>query len=247
MYHSPGEHPRIGAEELQMIRDDSAEETQDSGDKPQPWQLLLKLPQTWGAIVAKALTDPVWFFVADWFPIYLVAKGFSLKSGILAVWVPFISADLGNFFGGFASGWLIKRGWSLGAARKALVIFGGFGVLLLIPTIFTYNLYAITALFAISTFCYASFSTIANVLPSDLFFSRSVASVSGLTGTAAGIGTIVAFKLIGYFSDKHQAAAGHSFDHIIVVAGIVPFIGMLLVLLLLRNNRATQQGLVRSI
>jgi len=247
MYHSPGEHPQISAEELQMIRDDSAEETQDSGDKPQPWQVLLKLPQTWGAIVAKALTDPVWFFVADWFPIYLVAKGFSLKSGILAVWVPFISADLGNFFGGIASGWLIKRGWSLGAARKALVIFGGFGVLLLIPTIFTYNLYAITALFAISTFCYASFSTIANVLPSDLFFSRSVASVSGLTGTAAGIGTIVAFKLIGYFSDKHQAAAGHSFDHIIIVAGIVPFIGMLLVLLLLRNNRATQQGLVRPI
>src|SRR4051794_23458254 len=130
MYYSPSEHPRISAEELQMIRDDSAEETQDNSDKPQPWQVLLRLPQTWGAIVAKALTDPVWFFVADWFPIYLVAKGFSLKSGILAVWVPFISADLGNFFGGFASGWLIKRGWSLGAARKALVIFGGIGVLL---------------------------------------------------------------------------------------------------------------------
>jgi ACS family hexuronate transporter-like MFS transporter len=247
MYYSPGEHPRISPEELQMIRDDAAEEIQDSADKPQPWQVLLRLPQTWGAIVAKALTDPVWFFVADWFPIYLVAKGFSLKSGILAVWVPFISADLGNFFGGIASGWLIKRGWSLGAARKALVVFGGIGVLLLIPTIFTYNLYAITALFAISTFCYASFSTIANVLPSDLFFSGSVATVSGLTGTAAGIGTIVAFKLIGYFSDKPQIAVGHSFDHIIIVAGILPFIGMLLVLLLLRNNRATQLGVVRPI
>src|SRR5207248_1023903 len=72
MYYSPGEHPRIGPEELQMIRDDAAEEIQDSADRPQPWQVLLRLPQTWGAIVAKALTDPVWFFVADWFPIYLV-------------------------------------------------------------------------------------------------------------------------------------------------------------------------------
>jgi MFS transporter, ACS family, hexuronate transporter len=247
MYHSPEEHPRISSEELQIIREDAAQETQISDDKPQPWQVLLKLPQTWGAIVAKALTDPVWFFVADWFPIYLVAKGFSLKSGIIAVWVPFIAADLGNFFGGFASGWLIKHGWSLGAARKALVIFGGIGVLLLIPTIFTNNLYAITSLFALSTFSYASFSTIANVLPSDLFYNRSVATVSGLTGTAAGIGTIVAFKLIGYFSDNSQVAAGHSFDRIIVVAGIVPFVGMLLVLLLLRNNRATQQGVVRPI
>jgi ACS family hexuronate transporter-like MFS transporter len=247
MYYSPNEHPRISPQELQMIREDTAEETQASGDKPQPWKVLLTLPQTWGTIVAKALTDPVWFFVADWFPIYLVAKGFSLKSGLLAVWVPFIAADLGNFFGGFASGWLIKRGWPLGKARKALVIFGGIGVLLLIPTIFTNNLYAITLLFALSTFCYASFSTIANVLPSDLFFNRSVATVSGLSGTAAGVGTIVAFKLIGYFSDMPHVAAGHSFDRIIIVAGIVPFIGMLMVLLLLRNTRATEQGLVRPI
>jgi len=247
MYYPPQEYPRISPEELQMIQIDAVEKTEDSGDKPQPWNVLLKLPQTWGTIVAKALTDPVWFFVADWFPIYLVAKGFSLKSGILAVWVPFIAADLGNFFGGAASGFLVKRGWSLGAARKALVIFGGIGVLLLIATLLTNNLYWITLLFAVSTFSYASFSTIANVLPSDLFFSRSVATVAGLSGTGAGIGTIIAFKLIGYFSDMPHVAAGHSFDRIIVVAGIVPFVGMLLVLLLVRNTRATREGLVRPI
>jgi len=247
MYHPPDEHPRISREELQMIRDDAAEEKRASDDKPQPWQTLLRLPQTWGAIVAKALTDPVWFFVADWFPIYLVAKGFSLRNSILAVWVPFIAADLGNFFGGAASSWLIHRGWSLGKARKAVVIFGGFGVLLLIPTIFATSLSSITLLFALSTFSYASFSTIANVFPSDLFFSRSVATVSGLTGTGAGIGTIIAFKLIGYFSDNAHTAAAHSFDRIMVVAGIVPFVGMLLVLLLVRNTPSTQEGLVRQL
>jgi ACS family hexuronate transporter-like MFS transporter len=211
------------------------------------WGALLKLPQTWGAIVSKALTDPVWFFITDWFPLYLVAKGISLKSGLIAVWVPFIAADLGNFFGGAASGFLIKRGWSLGAARKALVVFGGFGVTLLIPTIFTMNLVAITALFGLATFCYAAFSTIANVLPSDLFTGGSVASVSGFSGTGAGIGTIIAFELIGYFSDATQALPGHSFDKIIVVAGLVPFVGMVLVLLLVRNTRATKEGLVRPI
>jgi ACS family hexuronate transporter-like MFS transporter len=71
--------------------------------------------------------------------------------------------------------------------------------------------------------------------------------VSGLSGTGAGIGTIIAFELIGYFSDMPHVAVGHSFDRIIVVAGIVPFIGMLLVLLLVRNTRATREGLVRAI
>jgi MFS transporter, ACS family, hexuronate transporter len=248
MYHPPQEHPRISPRELQMILADATDAAEVTVSKnQQPWHVLLKLPQTWGTIIAKSFTDPVWFFVTDWFPIYLVAKGIPLKSGLIAVWIPFLAADLGNFFGGGVSGYLIKRGWSLGAARKSMVVFGGIGVLLLIPSLFTVNLYLITLLFALSTFSYASFSTIANVLPSDLFYSQSVATVSGMSGTGAGIGTIIAFKLIGYFSDLPRIAASHSFDRIIVAAGIVPFIGMVLVLFLVRNTEATNLGLVRPI
>jgi ACS family hexuronate transporter-like MFS transporter len=246
MYHLPRQHPNISDAERQMILAESGE----AGISPTPRQRLrdlLKLPQTWGTIISKGLTDPVWFFITDWFPIYLVAKGISLGSGLIAVWIPFLAADLGNFFGGAASGYLIRRGWQLGAARKALVVFGGVGVLLLIPTVYTVNLYLITLLFALATFSYASFSTIANVLPTDLYRSDSVASVSGLSGTGAGIGTIIAFKLIGHFSDARQAAATHSFDPIVMVAGLIPFIGMILVLILVRNTRATDQGLVRRI
>jgi ACS family hexuronate transporter-like MFS transporter len=87
----------------------------------------------------------------------------------------------------------------------------------------------------------------ANVLPSDLYHSDSVASVSGLSGTGAGIGTIVAFRLIGYFSDARAAATTHAFDPIIIIAGLVPFAGMILTLLLVRNTRATDEGLVRRI
>lgn len=247
LYHLPQEHPRISATERQMI----LAEQHDDGERAERlrprWRDLLKLPQTWGTIIAKSFTDPVWFFVTDWFPVYLVAKGIPLRSSLIAVWIPFIAADLGNFFGGGVSGYLVKRGWSLGAARKALVIFGGFGVLLLIPTIFTVKLSIITPLFALATFSYAAFSTIANVLPSDLYTSESVASVSGMSGTGAGIGTIFAFKLIGYFADAREATATHAFDPIVIVAGLVPFLGMILVLLLVRNTRATDQGLVRRI
>ena len=248
LYYPPETHPRITQSELGLIAADKREsESQPLIQQRILWRDLLKLPQTWGTIIARTFTDPVWFFVTDWFPIYLVAKDIELRSGLIAVWIPFIAADLGNFFGGGMSGYLIKRGWSLGAARKALVVFGGVGITLLIPTILTTNLYLITLLFAVATFCYASFSTIANVLPSDLYHSDSVASVSGLGGTGAGIGTIVAFKLIGYFSDARRATTTHAFDPIVIVAGLVPFLGMVLVLLLVRNTRATEDGLVRRI
>lgn len=247
LYQTPEKHSRISRAELQYILADRSEDNLQGSIVRLRWRDLLKLPQTWGIIVAKLFTDPVWFFVTDWFPIYLVAKGIELKSSLVAIWIPYIAADIGNFFGGSVSGYLIKRGWSLGAARKTLVIFGGIGVTMLIPTIFTDSLYLIAFLFGLATFSFAVFSTMANVLPSDLFRSESVASVSGLGGTGAGLGTIVAFKLIGYFSDSRQSTAGHSFDPIVIAAGLVPFVGMILVLLLVRNTKATDLGLVRRI
>jgi MFS transporter, ACS family, hexuronate transporter len=248
LYYPPELHMRISQSELEMITADKREaEIRRESSIRLRWRDLLKLPQAWGTILAKTCTDPVFFFITEWFPIYLVAKGIELRSGLIAVWIPFIAADLGSFFAGGVSGYLIKRGWSLGAARKVPIIYGGIGMTLLIPTIFTTNLYVIAFLFAVVTFTYAGFTTMANVLPSDLFASESVASVSGLSGTGAGIGTIVAFKLIGYFSDARQATGTHSFDPIVILAGLVPFVGMILVLLLLRNTEATDQGLVRRI
>ena len=114
-------------------------------------------------------------------------------------------------------------------------------------TIFTADLFVLALLFGLATFAYAAFSTIANVLPSDLYTSESVASVSGMSGTAAGIGTIIAFLLIGHFSDERAAQATTSFDPIVVVAGLVPLVGMLLVLLRVRNTRAREAGLVRRL
>ena len=245
-YYPPETHPRISSAEREMILADR-NESEISGARKLRWLDLLKLPQTWGTIVARTFTDPVWFFVTDWFPIYLVAKGIELRSSLVAVWVPFVAADLGNFFGGWLSGHLIRRGWSLGAARKGVVVFGGLGTLLLIPTILTTRVDLITLLFGLAAFSYGSFTTIANVLPSDIYATQSVASVSGFGGTGAGIGTIVAFKLVGHFSDARQAAATHSFDPIMIVAGLVPFAGMILVLLLVRNTKATDQGLVHRI
>jgi ACS family hexuronate transporter-like MFS transporter len=174
------------------------------------------------------MTDPVWFFITDWFAIYLLTKGINPEQALLAFWIPFVAADLGNFFGGGMLSWLIRRGWPVIKARKAVVVFGGLGMTLLVPTVFTSSLLALAGLFAISTFAYAAFSTMALVLPSDLYRSESVATVRGMSGTGAGLGTIISTFLIGYVSDRY------SFEPILITASFIPFIGMLLVLLLIR-------------
>jgi ACS family hexuronate transporter-like MFS transporter len=243
-YRSPENHPRISESELKMILVSRAADVSSSeaenGPPPRLGELL-RLPQTWGTMIARAFTDPVWFFITDWFMIYLVSKGFKPGSTLIAFWIPFVAADLGNFAGGGFSSWLIKRGWPVGRARKAVVIFGGIGMLALIPAIFMTHLFAIAGLFAFATFAYAAFSTMALVLPSDLYQRRSVATVSGLCGTAAGILTIGSTYLIGWISDRY------SFQPILIAGSIVPLVGAVLVLLLVRNTVASGQGVLRKI
>ena len=229
LYHPPESHPRISDAEREMIMRDRVDlEEPNVDERPSRWRDLIRLPETWAVIAARTMTDPVWFFITDWFAIYLVTKGINLEQGLLAFWIPFVAADLGNFFGGGLSSWLINRGWPVIKARKAVVVFGGLGMTLLIPTIFTSNLVALAGLFAVSTFAYASFSTMALVLPSDLYRSQSVATVSGMSGTGAGLGTIISTSLIGYVADHY------SFEPILIVASLIPLVGMILVLILVR-------------
>src|SRR5262249_9678606 len=177
------DHPRLGAEERAYILADRAAGAEAGDDRRLSYSTLMRLPQTGGYVISKTFTDPVWFFITDWFAVYLVSKGYKLEESLAGFWVPFLAADLGNFFGGGVSSALIARGWSVGAARKAIAVFGTAGMLLLIPTVWTTSFAALVACFAVSTFAYAAYSTVILNLPADLFPSGSVASVSGLGGT----------------------------------------------------------------
>jgi ACS family hexuronate transporter-like MFS transporter len=237
LYHPPETHPRISAEEKQLILQDRGDAVATDPTAPKTkWSELIKLPQTWGIIAARAFSDPVWYFIADWFMLFLVQqKNFDPKNTLVAIWIPFIAADLGNFAGGGFSSWLIARGWSVEKARKVLVIFGALGMTMLIPAIYATNLFAIAGLFGIATFSYACFCTMALVLPSDLFKSTSVASVSGISGTAAGAVTIVATYLIGDITTRY------SFTPVLVAGSVIPLIGAVLVVWLIRNPRTPEE------
>ena len=78
-------------------------------------------------------------------------------------------------------------------------------------------------------------------LPADLYPTGSVASVSGLSGTGAGIGTIAATYATGLVADRY------SFEPILVAASLVPLAATLAVVLLVRNTRATEACIVNRI
>jgi ACS family hexuronate transporter-like MFS transporter len=245
-YHGPEAHPSVTAAERRMILDDRAAELRDDAaatepEAPPTYGRLLSLRQTWGTIASRALTDPVWFMIADWFAIYLAAKGFKLEEMAAGFWVPFLAADLGNFFGGGLSSALIKRGWPVGRARRTVILLGGAGVLALIPAAFMSSFLPLVACFAVATFSYAALSTNAIALPADLYRSRAVATVAGMAGTGAGLGTIGSTFLIGVVADRF------SFTPILVVSSVIPLFAAALVFVLVRNTRESGRGLVKVV
>jgi ACS family hexuronate transporter-like MFS transporter len=242
-YHPPDVHPGITEEERAMLAADHAAEAGETttDGEPTPLGRLLSLRQTWGAIAARGLTDPVWFMITDWFAIFLVTRGFKLEETLAGFWVPFIAADLGNFVGGGVSSWMIARGWPVGRARKLLLVLGSAGVLTLAPAAYLSSFPALVTCFAVATFSYAVASTMALALPADLYRTRDVATVSGLCGSGAGLGTIASSYAIGIVADRF------SFGPILVTASVVPLAAALLAFVLVRAPREHERDVVNAI
>jgi ACS family hexuronate transporter-like MFS transporter len=228
LYHPPEVHPRIHPDERAMILASRGDHSKDTAAIP--WGSLLGIRATWGIILGRALTDPVWFFVTDWFAIFLVSRGFTVQGTLLSFWIPFLAADLGNFAGGWFSGRLVRAGWDVVRARKLVVVACGLGMATLAAAVSATTLTALVAFFALSTFAYAAWSTMALSLPADLYPGGSVASVSGLSGTGSGVGTIASTLLIGWTADRY------SFGPVLVVASLIPLLATALVLLLVPSR-----------
>lgn len=221
---------RLAYRRARVAAGEGRTEASAAANAPAPYRVLLSRPETWGIIGGKGLTDPVWFFITDWFAIFLVSRGFRLEDSLLAFWVPFLAADLGNFAGGGLSSVLIARGWRVLAARKLVIVSGTLGMLFLIPAVYTTSLHALAACFAVATFSYAAVSTMILNLPADVVPEASVASVAGLGGTSAGIGTIAATYLTGYVADRF------SFEPLLIGASLIPLVAMALVVGLVRER-----------
>jgi MFS transporter, ACS family, hexuronate transporter len=242
-YHTPETHPRITPEELKLIRQSrpAKTETPPSPRRRVPILQILRFPQTWGIVAGRSLLDPYWFLIADWFGIYLVSKGFRMEDSGFGYWATFLAADLGNFFGGGLSSYWIRRGWSVGKSRRTVVAIFGPGMLLLIPAAFNSHYWVLIGLFSYATFAYGACSTIFITLPSDVFQSDAVATVSGMSGFGAGMVTVVSTALIGSVADRI------SFQPIIIVASMAPCVAALIMITLVRPpKKPDPSGILRS-
>jgi ACS family hexuronate transporter-like MFS transporter len=231
IYHSPDRHPRVIPEELTLIRD--GREFVERSKKPgmHRWVELLRDRNVWGIVLGRALTDPIWWFYVFWLPQYLSdARGFSLQRIALFAWVPFVAADLGNFTGGFISGYCIRKGMTVLQARRWVCAVSCLPVLFGIPAALVGNPYVALALISVALWGYASWSTMGLTLPSDLFEQEVVATVTGLSGLAAGLAGAAFTYVVGLTVDRF------SYTPAFFAAALLPILATAAVFLLIRRS-----------
>ena len=235
-YHTLDRHPRVTPEEVAFIR--AGQDVTPKSEKPVLQRLLslMKDRNVWGIVLGRALTDPIGWFYVFWLPQYLSdARGFSLKRIALVAWIPFVAADLGNFTGGWLSGYCIRRGFSVIRARLWICTLSCLPILASMYAARAHNVYTALALVCVAMWGFASWSTMSLTLPADLFPQDIVATVTGFGGLAAGLAGAV-FTL-GVGSSIHHF---HSYGPAFMAAGLLPLFATAFLFLLIRPSNTQQ-------
>ena len=194
-YRRPEEHPRLSAEEHALILDGAAV---SASPRPAALGVLLRMPETWGCVLARVLTDPISYFLFFWTPKYLQeARGFSLADLGRYGWIPFVALALGNVASGAIPRLLVARGWTVNRARKTTML----GVSLAMPVCCLLvtqvsNVWLAVGLMACIMFGHAAWGNI--TLPAEVFPREAVGTVSGLGGAFGGMAGAVTQLTIGW-------------------------------------------------
>jgi ACS family hexuronate transporter-like MFS transporter len=232
-YYPPAEHPRLSSQEREQIREVFA--AAPSSAIQARWLDLLVLPQVWGLVLAKCLSDAAWFFYAQWLPKYLYdVHQFDTKDVGYYGWIPYAASGIGSLLGGAFSSWLLHRGASLNFARKvALGVSAACMPWVFLVTRFPAD--AAIVLFSIAFFGQQSWSTLVMTLPADIFPRRLVGSVAGLVGFGGAMGGVVFNLLAGNLLDSLGREAGY-----VIVFGLSSSFHVLAFLLILATVRRVE-------
>jgi ACS family hexuronate transporter-like MFS transporter len=233
VYHPLERHPRVSDDEIVLIRAGQRDAPTSERRNWAKYIRLIKNRNVWGVVLGRALTDPIWWFYVFWLPQYLSdARGFNLKQIALFAWLPFVAADLGNFTGGWISGYCIRRGMSTLRARLWVCVVSCLPILAGMPVARTHSAYAALGLICVALWGYASWSTMGLTLPSDLFPQDVVATVTGFSGFAAGMAGVAFTYLVGITVDRFSYAPAF------LIAALLPLAATACVLLLVRTPQA---------
>jgi MFS transporter, ACS family, hexuronate transporter len=224
LYRDPEEHPRVSPAELAYIRSDPAEARGSI-----PWRRLLGRRQTWAFVVGKSMTDPVWLFYLFWLPKFLDANWQVQLAGLAAPLIAiYLVADVGSVAGGWLSGALIARGWSVNRGRKTAMLVAA---LLIVPTMFApaaRSMWIAVAIVSVAAAAHQWWSANLFTTVSDMFPRRAVASVTGIGGFGGAISAMLFQRATGYILD----ASGGSYTIIFAMCGLAYVSALLLVHLL---------------
>jgi ACS family hexuronate transporter-like MFS transporter len=233
LYREPAEHPKVTPAELAYIRSD-----REPPAERIPWLRLLRYRQTWAFLVGKSLTDPVWLFYLFWLPKFLDA-GWGVKlAGLAAPLVAiYVFADVGSVAGGWFSGALIKRGWSVNRARKTAMLTAA---LLIVPTLLAptvSSMWVAVALVSVAAAAHQWWSANLFTTVSDMFPRSAVGSVIGI----GGFGGAMAGFLFQRSTGRILEATGGKYGIIFLICGVA-YVGAWLIFHLLVPRLGRVEG-----
>jgi ACS family D-galactonate transporter-like MFS transporter len=231
MYRQPHEFPGTNAAEIDQIRrggglvdlgrDDAAPGRRFSGAD---LAHVLSSRKLWGVYIGQfALTSTLWFFLT-WFPTYLVqARGMSfVKVGFLAT-LPFLAAFVGVLSSGLLSDALVRRGVSLGTARKTPIVAG----LLLSSSIVGAN-YVDTPALIIAYMTLAFFGNGLASITWSLVSAIAPERLLGLTGGVfnffGNLSGIAVPIIVGYLARDYGFSAGLIYVGALAVVGALSYV-----------------------
>ena len=215
VYYRPEEDARVSAAELAHIQSDPPDQRLTSGTTV-PWRTLLALRQAWAVALGKFFTDPIWWVYLFWMPDFLSRNfGLSLAGMALPLFVIYSGACVGSIGGGWLSGSLLKRGWTLNASRKSALLVCALAVTPIMIAAHTTNAWLAVGLIAIAAGAHQGWSANIYTLASDMFPRSAVASVVGFATMAGAFSGMFVAKAVGYILQRTG-----SYVPVFVMAGL---------------------------
>jgi ACS family hexuronate transporter-like MFS transporter len=207
LYDDPEKSKRLSTGELDHILSDRAPGSAEEGKLG--WGGILGYRQAWSFIVAKLLTDPVWWFFLTWLPDLFKKKwGLDIKKSWVHLVTIYAIITVLSIVGGWLTGYLARRGWSTTRARKTGMFVFACCVL---PIFFVTRLdpWPAVLLIGIAGAAHQAWSANLFTTTSDMFPKRAVASLVGIGGMAGSAGGFAFPILAGALLDK-MGASGYA-------------------------------------
>lgn len=199
LYYRPEAHKRLSAEERTLIIGSRTTAAQSSSV---PWLVLFKRRELWVYVAIQAIVNPAWWFLTYWLPKFL-GEVFGIRGVAITPYVTtvFVMAAGGALAGGALSGILLRRGFSLNAARKTTMLLCGVLMPLVIIATQTQSAWVAVAVIGLAAIVHQTWTATGAAILADLFPPRAVASVAGIGSFFGSLAGVAGAEMTGRILD----------------------------------------------